>query len=231
MLKKLFTIIATNLILMTGIAKAAVVNDDYIILKKPIAQLHKNKIEVLEFFGYNCVHCYHLEPFILKEIKSFAPDTYFRSVHVVWGDEEGKNLARIAAAVNSTGLKQRANPLIYDAMFIKKINLSDPKVFNQWAAKQTAFDGNKLIKAYNSLENRAETNKMQSLTENYKINGTPTVIVGGKYEVLFKNGFQAGMKTINELIEKVRKENKSQVTNMRKLPKSLGASLAGSSNR
>ena len=38
------------------------------------------------------------------------------------------------------------------------------------------------------------------------------------------------MKTTRELIEKVRNENSSQLENMRKLPKSLGASIAGKVN-
>jgi protein dithiol oxidoreductase (disulfide-forming) len=230
MLKKFFAIIASSFVLITGIAQAAVINKDYTILERPIPQLHKNKIEVLEFFSYNCVHCYHLEPYILKETKTFAPDTYLRPVHVVWDDGAYLNLARIAAAVNSSGLKLTADPAIFNAIFDKKIELWNPKVFNQWAAQQTAFDGYKLIKAYNSLENSAATNKMSQLARQYNITETPIVIVGGKYKVKFSNGFEAGMKTTRELIEKVRNENGNRVANMRKLPKSLGATIAGKAN-
>lgn len=52
---------------------------------------------------------------------------------------------------------------------------------------------------------------MQQLTETYRIENTPTVIVGGKYKVNF-NGtdWKAGMKTIDELIVKVRREQYSK---------------------
>lgn len=230
MLKKFFAIIASSFILVYGSAQAAVLNTDYTILEKPITQLHKNKIEVLEFFAYSCVHCHHLEPYLLKEMKSFTPDTYMRAVHVVWDDNAYFNLARIAAAVNSTGMKQSADPAIFRAVVEQKIDLSNPTVFNKWAAEQKSFDGNKLIKAYNTLENTAETNKMRQLAQQYNITSTPIVIVGGKYQIKFNNGFEAGMKTMKELIEKVRNENSSRIANMRKLPKSLGASIAASSN-
>lgn len=230
MLKKFFAIMASSMILMSSPVQAAVLNEDYTLVEKPIPQLHKNKIEVLEFFAYNCIHCYHLEPHILKEMKSFASDTYLRPVHVVWDENVYLNLARIAAAVNSSGLKQSADPVIFDALFEKKIELWNPKVFNQWASQQTAFDGTKLLKAYNSLENSAETNKMDQLSRQYNITQTPIVIVGGKYKVKFDKGFEEGMKTTRELIEKVRNENSSQLENMRKLPKSLGASIAGKVN-
>ncbi|PIT50809.1 MULTISPECIES: thiol:disulfide interchange protein DsbA/DsbL [Snodgrassella] len=231
MLKKIITIIATTLAFTSGVAQAALVNVDYIVLDKPIPQLHKNKVEVLEFFSYSCIHCSHLEPYILKEMKSFAPDTYLRPVHVVWDDNVYYNLARIAAAVNSTGMKLNADPVIFDAIFTKHIELWQPDVFKKWAVQQTAFDGQKLVKAYNSQENSAITADMRKLSEKYNIQATPIVIVGGKYQLQFPRGYQAGMVTLNELIEKVRNENGISVATTRKLPKSIGASLAASANR
>ena len=47
---------------------------------------------------------------------------------------------------------------------------------------------------------------MQSLTETYRIEGTPDVIVGGKYRVIFGSDWAHGQKTIGELINKVRQE-------------------------
>ncbi|WP_239325966.1 thiol:disulfide interchange protein DsbA/DsbL [Snodgrassella gandavensis] len=231
MLKKIITLMATTLAFASGLVQAALVNVDYIVLDKPIPQLHNNKIEVLEFFSYSCIHCSHLEPYMLKEMKSFAPDTYLRPVHVVWDDSVYYNLARVAAAVNSTGMKLQADPPIFDAIFNKHIELWRPEVFNKWAVQQTTFDGQKLVKAYNSLENAAAATSMRKLSEKYDIQSTPIVIVGGKYQLKFPRGFEAGMKTLNELIEKVRNENSTGAATTRKLPKSIGASLAASANR
>ena len=47
---------------------------------------------------------------------------------------------------------------------------------------------------------------MQSLTETYRIDGTPDVIVGGKYRVIFSSDWANGQKIIGELINKVRQE-------------------------
>ena len=231
MLKKFITSLLAILACISALAQAATESVDYDVLKTPIPQLHKNKVEVLEFFSYSCVHCSHLEPFMLKEMKSFAPDTYLRPVHVVWDDDVYFNLARVAAAVNSTGMKLQADPLIFDAIFSKHIELWQPDVFNKWAVEQTAFDGQKLVKAYNSLENSATATSMRKMGEKYNITSTPTVIVGGKYVLKFPQGFAAGMKTMNELIEKVRNENSAHAASTHKLPKSIGASLAASANR
>ena len=41
----------------------------------------------------------------------------------------------------------------------------------------------------------------------FQISGTPTVIVGGKYQVEFKD-WQSGMTMIDQLVDKVREEQK-----------------------
>lgn len=77
--------------------------------------------------------------------------------------------------------------------------------------KQTGFDSKKLLQAYNSPAAASAAAKMQQLTETYRIENTPTVIVGGKYKVNFNStDWKAGMKTIDELIVKVRREQSSE---------------------
>ena len=55
---------------------------DYTALQKPIPQLDKDKIEVLEFFAYNCIHCKNLEKDLAAKVQNLPADTYFRPVHV-----------------------------------------------------------------------------------------------------------------------------------------------------
>lgn len=180
---------------------------DYTVLAKPVPQVQADKIEVLEFFGYFCVHCARLDPVLLQHSKGFAKDVYLRTEHVVW-QPEMLGLARVAAAVNASGLKYQANAAVFDAVYGRQINLADEAVFKKWAAAQTAFDGKKLMAAYNAPSALEAAKKMQALTETYRIASTPTVIVGGKYQVKFGDDWQDGMKTVDALIGKVRAERK-----------------------
>lgn len=193
--------------LMLPYAHALSEGDDYVVLDKPIPQLHDDKIEVLEFFGYFCVHCHHLDPLLLKLDKTLPSDAYLRTEHVVW-QPAMSGLARVAAAVNQSGLKHRANPAVFRAVYEQKINLADEATFKKWAASQKTFDGKKLLNAYNTPENRVLADKMRVLTEQYGIDSTPTVVVGGKYRVIFNNGWDGGIYTVKELIAKVRAERK-----------------------
>ena len=210
-------------------AQAAVAGKDYTVLPKPIPQQQADKIEVLEFFGYFCVHCYHLDPVLLNHSKTFAKDTYLRTEHVVW-QPEMLGLARVAAAVDDSGLKRQANSAIFQAVYEQKINLADSATFKQWAQVQKSFDGKKLIAAYDSPASLNRAKKMEELTVAYRIGSTPTVIVGGKYQVKFGNDWNAGMKTIDELVEKVRGEGKTRAEDGKSAPKSKGASFARSAN-
>lgn len=202
--------IATALLLAgLSIGASAEVTEgkDYKVLSKPIPQLQKDKIEVTEFFGYFCVHCYDLEPVIQKHAKTWASDVYLRPIHVVWQDEM-MGLARVAAAVNSSGLKESANMPIFYAVYKQGLNLADDGIFTQWAQKQTDFDGKKLLAAYTSFSNQNQAKQMADLTAEFSIDGTPTVIIGGKYQMIFTSGesWDSRMNKVGELITKVRQE-------------------------
>lgn len=186
-------------------AQAALEGVDYEVLKKPIPQQDASKIEVLEFFDYSCIHCQNFDPVLLSYSKTFPKDVYLRSEHVVWMPEM-LGLARVAAAVNASGLKYQANPAIYEAIHEQKINLADTATFKSWVAAQKSFDSKKLIAAYNAPASLTAAKKMQRLTETYRIDGTPDVIVGGKYRVIFHTDWEQAQKIIGELVDQVRQE-------------------------
>ncbi len=231
-IKKICAVAGVMFALAAPAQAALVEGKDYQVLPQPIPQTQANKIEVLEFFGYFCVHCNHLDPILLKHVRSWPSDTYLRSEHVVWSPEM-MGLARIAAAVNQSGLKMQANSAVFKAVYDEKRNLADPATFRQWAAQQTSFDGKKLIAAYDSFSNQADAKRMSDLAQQYQIDSTPTIIVGGKYKMQFQGGdWNEGMLKVEEMVAKVRAERgmKAAVKAVPNL-KSKGALLAKAANQ
>lgn len=213
---------------LVGGAQAALVDgQDYKTLPEAIPQLQQDKVEVLEFFGYFCIHCKNLEPSLSAHIKQFPSDTYFRSVHVVWRPEH-LGLARVAAAVNASGTKYQANPAIFKAVMDEGIDLSNPDTFKQWASQQTSFDSKKVLAAYNGFQNQVEAKDMAELTTKYQIQGTPTIIVGGKYQLQSQD-----MAKLDELIAKVRTERGMPAAQAKPVVKvkATGARLATQANK
>lgn len=215
------------LVLSASVSAAIVEGKDYITIKKPIPALDANKVEVIEFFSFTCVHCKDLEPILRQHAKTFPSDVRVRSEHIVW-DDTTLSLAKIQVAINATGTQNIVPPLVFDAVFNKRLNLADPAVFKDWIAKQKGFDTAKFLAAYESFGINAQAKKMGQMTIDYGIDSTPRIIVGGKYEVQVTQGFLAAMPVIDELIVKVRQERglKAPSTKKAELPKSKGAAFA-----
>ena len=206
------TAFAAFLALATALpASAATEGTDYEVVKAEVAPLQKDKIEVTEFFAYWCPHCKDLEPILLKHAKTFKKDTVLRTEHIVWDEGRDFGFARLAAAVKQAGLRDQADPVIFEAFASQRIDLGKDDELRQWLA------------AYDSFSNKNMAEQMKRWTEQYEITGTPTVIVGGKYKVNFQQGFDGGMKVIDELVQKVRDERGMKAPAAAKPVRSLGA--------
>ncbi len=129
------TLFTGLLALAFGSAHALTEGTDYEVVKQPVEALHQDKIEVVEFFSYDCIHCKNLDPILLKHVRSLPSDTYFRTEQVVWSPRHA-GLARLAVAVNQSGLKQQANPAIFSAVFDKHIELWNPTTAVEWIGRQ-----------------------------------------------------------------------------------------------
>ena len=222
--KTLFAVITAAFVALP--AAAATEGKDYEVISVEVAPVHKDKIEVTEFFAYWCPHCADLDPVLLRHAKQFPRDTVLRTEHVIWDEARDYPLARLAVAVNQSGEKYRANPAIFAALVQQRINLGNEEVLRQWLPQQTSFNAAKVQAAFDSFSNATQAKQMGALTRKHGIEGTPTLIVGGKYRVIFENGYEAGMKTVDELIAKVRQERGMPAPRPAPKPtRSLGASL------
>lgn len=219
--------------LFSATALAATEGVDYEKLPKTMPQTQSSKVEVLEFFAFWCPHCRDLEPILSRHSKTFASDTYLRREHVVWDPQNDLPFARLAAATELAGVSHSANTVIFDAVIKERIHLGKSDILQSWLNKQTRFNGKKVLQHFQSFSSQSRAKQMADNTAHYDISGTPSVIVGGKYRVTFTNGFEAGMKTIDELIVKVRQERglKAAVPKVQKPLRSQGVRVVKQSNR
>ena len=213
---------ALTVFAVTAAQAKAVEGTDYIVRSNVIKPVQPDKIEVTEFFGYFCIHCQHLEPTIEQQSKRFASDTVLRQEHVVWQPAH-QTLARLAAAVKSTGLSRQANQAIFKALMDGTV--TDEAGLKAWIQQQPY--GSRLLAAYNSPQAAAAAQTMQQNTVTYNITKTPVIVVGGKYELTDSKN----MAVMQELIEKVRAERGMPAPAPRTVVRSRGAAIAGQANR
>jgi thiol:disulfide interchange protein DsbA len=174
-----------------------------------------DKVEVLEFFQYSCGHCYDLEPNLSAWKKRAPKDVAFRYVPTVW-DESRKPQARLFYTLEALGLLDSLHDKVYEAIHERQLKLySDRAALDRWVAAQPGLDAKKFAETYDSFGVNNKVERAAQLTRNYRITGTPTVIVNGKYATGPANAvvgnsvdYARFAKILDELIARERKERK-----------------------
>jgi thiol:disulfide interchange protein DsbA len=96
---------------------------------------------------------------------------------------------------------------IYDAIHIKKINLTKEELVFDWITRQ-GIDRKKFVNIYNSFTVANQSSQSSQMSRKYGLKGVPSLVVDGKYLVSGRMGGtpQETISTLDELIKKVRKE-------------------------
>jgi protein dithiol oxidoreductase (disulfide-forming) len=136
-----------------------------------------DKLEVLEFFSFACVHCSRLEPHLQTWHKKAPADVQLRRIPVsfypAW-----KPFARAYYALDALGEAERLAPVVFDAIHREGKKLADPETFYAWAATQS-LDAARLKSAYEGFAVDAKLRRADQLTRTYQIENVPSVIVEG----------------------------------------------------
>ena len=153
----------------------------YQLLDKPFKVAADDKIEVMEVFWYGCSHCYSFEPYVQNWKLSIAEDVEFMRTPASWA----KQMEAHAALYYVTEILDLP-PEIHNDLFVlltKERRLEDEKrfaeVFAAFGVSEEDF-----LKAYNSFGVKSKVKQAKNRTQkHYATQGTPEVVVNGKYRV------------------------------------------------
>ena len=151
-----------------------------------------NKIEVLEFFWYGCIHCYNLEPKIETWLKTLPKDVEFRRVPAVLSDRW---------AYDALGLLDKLHRPFFDAIHRDRLRSDNWQALSAWLQKN-GVDPKKFEATVKSFGVQSKTKRAIRLTADYKIDGTPAMAVHGRYTVPSSEDM---LDTVNQLVSAVRK--------------------------
>jgi thiol:disulfide interchange protein DsbA len=181
-------------------AAAQQAQKDVLELNPPLPVESGNKIEVLEFFWYGCIHCYNLEPRLEPWIKALPKDVEFRRVPAVF-NERWAHDASIFYAIDAMGLLDKLHRPLFDAIHRDRLRTDRWAELSAWLQKQ-GVDAQKFESTLKSFGVQGKTKRAIRLTADYKIDGTPSMAVHGRYTV---RSSEAMLGTVNELVAAVRK--------------------------
>ncbi len=136
-------------------------------------------VEVLEFFNYACSHCYDYQPHLTTWLKSKPKNVDFRFVHVVF-NESMIPLAKIHYTLEEMKLLDKLHDKVYDAIHQQHLDLTDRAVMLKWVGEQ-GVDAKKFEAIFDSFSVNNKVQRAAKMTRDYRIPGTPYVVVGGRY--------------------------------------------------
>jgi len=163
------------------------------------------KIEVTEFFSYACPHCKEFYPQLHTWLATQKKDVVLKRVPVSFDRPQWTNLARAFYALKSMELLDRLDGALFEAIHDKHLPLFDEASLAEWVGKNGG-SSEQFAAAYTSFAINNATVQADAMSQDYGVEGVPTIAVGGKY-VALGNTFPEILKNTDGLIAKVRAEH------------------------
>ena len=182
-----------------------VAGTDYVLLdpQAPV-EAPAGKIEVVEFFWYNCPHCSAFEPLLAGWIKTLPKDIAFRRAPVAFRDEFVPQ-QRLYFALEAMGLVEKLHAKVFTAIHVEKLDLSKVAAITDWVVKQ-GVDKAKFTEQYNSFSVATKSTKAAQLQNAYKVEGVPALGVAGRFYVdgTLAKGMDRALKVVESLAAGIR---------------------------
>lgn len=140
------------------------------------------KIEVLEAFSYGCVHCFHFEP-ALRAWKARLPADVQLSYFPATFNPVFELYARGYYAAKALGIADAMHEKVFDTIWGSAMAVQNAEQLTDLYVRLGA-DRAKFTEALGSSGVQAAISAAEAKSERLKLEGTPTLYVDGKYQVL-----------------------------------------------
>lgn len=207
MVRRLFSAFAIALLTVACLAPAAAQQQPpFTEITPPIATDDKSKVEVVEFFWYECPHCFALEPQLEAWVKKLPKDTQFKRVPAMFNQRWALS-ARVFYTLEAIGELDRLHKPLFEAIHKGGLKVTNDKQMMDWLERQKADTG-KFNAAFRSFAVESKLKRALDLTQASKIDGVPALMVNGRYLVTAGGAnTEARMLAIaDSLIEQSRKQ-------------------------
>lgn len=183
---------------VAGLAADFEEGENYIRLASPLPTLHKDKIEVVEFFWYGCVHCYHFEPALQAWQGKQAEDVYLLGSPAMW-NKPMKIHAQAYFTAQVLGVLDKVHEPLFAALNTPprpKLDTEDAlaEFFVQYGVAEADFR-----KAFNSFGVASLVRQADARARSTRIEGTPELLVNGKYRV--SAGLAGGQEQMLQVVD------------------------------
>lgn len=162
------------------------------------------KIEVVEFFWYECPHCNTLEPLLESWTKKLPPDVSYRAVPVGFTPRHQVG-QKLFYALEEMGQLEAMNKRIFAAIHIQRRRMStdaDVLAF----VKDQGVDAKRFEDLYKSFQVNTKATRARQLSDAYRIDGVPALGIHGRFwtSPALAGGFDKSLAVTDFLIQRAR---------------------------
>ena len=153
---------------------------NYVRLAEPAPATGGGKIEVIEFFWYECPHCNALEPALDAWSRRLPEDVVLRRVPVWFREEPFGPQQRLFYTLEALGLVPTLHRKVFQAIHVDRTRLRTPEDMAAFALKNGA-DPIGFMTTYNSFGVQTKSQQARQTAAAYKIDAVPAMGVQGRY--------------------------------------------------
>lgn len=154
----------------------------YTVLEEPLkTSFRGDEIgEIVEFFSYNCIHCYNFEGPVKRFLAEKPDNIRFTQIPVMFNERQAPEV-RAYYVAKTLKLGDEANEKIFTAIHKNRKSLRTDKQFASFFEDELGVDEEKYMATAYSFGVDPQVNRSIYMTGNSRIGGTPTVMANGKY--------------------------------------------------
>lgn len=150
----------------------------------------EGKVEVVEVFSYGCIHCAHFAPIAEQMRKQLPPGVVFKLLPAAFNDQ-WVPYARAFYAAKKLGVVEQTHLALFKAKFDDHYPISTlDEIADFYASHGVKRDD--FMRIATSDEVTQQIRKDAALVQAWQVDGTPTIVVDGKYR-------SANIKTLDQL--------------------------------
>ena len=189
---------------------APVAGTDYVELAngQPYAPLN-GQVEVVEVFGYTCPHCAQFEPLITAWKRKQPADVRVTPVPAAFGGY-WETYARAFFAAETLGVLEKSHEQMFNAIHVaRQLGLdATPEQIGKFY-EQYGVDAKTFANTMKSFGVETKLNRAKQFAARSQIEGTPSIVVNGKYLVnVDQRGYEHMFNTVEHLAAQARAEAK-----------------------
>jgi protein dithiol oxidoreductase (disulfide-forming) len=152
---------------------------DYTRLQQAVPVAVPGKVEVIEFFGYWCPHCFHLEPKLEAWAKKLPANVNFRRIPVAWQESQAP-FQQLFFALELLGVGSGIHLKVFQAVHVQHLRLDTDAGVAAFAAAN-GIDKTKLADAMKSFSVATKLRAANQASAAYQIQGVPTFAITGQF--------------------------------------------------